>query len=104
MKVTFTATADILEATRPARKPGAVIVGFALETGEAERKGRDKLERKHLDMIVVNDALEPGAGFEVDTNRVVILEREGGRHEVPLADKRLVAALILDRVEARLGR
>jgi phosphopantothenoylcysteine decarboxylase/phosphopantothenate--cysteine ligase len=55
-------------------------------------------------MIVVNDALEPGAGFEVDTNRVVILEREGDRHEVPLADKRLVAARILDRVEARLGR
>jgi len=104
MRVTLSATTDILEATRPGRKPGAVIVGFALETGEAERKGREKLERKNLDMIVVNDALEPGAGFEVDTNRVVILERDGGRHEVPLADKRLVAGAILDRVEARLGR
>jgi len=103
LTVTLTATTDILDATRSARTAGAVIVGFALETGDAERKGREKLERKKLDMIVVNDALEPGSGFEIDTNRVIILERDGGRHEVPLADKRQVAAAILDRVEARLG-
>ncbi|HET7426790.1 MAG TPA: bifunctional phosphopantothenoylcysteine decarboxylase/phosphopantothenate--cysteine ligase CoaBC, partial [Gemmatimonadales bacterium] len=56
-------TTDILSATRSARRAGSVIVGFALETGDALAKGRAKLERKDLDLIVVNDALEPGAGF-----------------------------------------
>ncbi|HLS47080.1 MAG TPA: bifunctional phosphopantothenoylcysteine decarboxylase/phosphopantothenate--cysteine ligase CoaBC [Gemmatimonadales bacterium] len=97
-------TADILAATRDARKPGSVIVGFALETGDAVAKGAAKLERKALDLIVVNDALEPGAGFEVSTNRVTILGDGGDRVEVPLQAKRGVADTILDAVEGRLGR
>jgi phosphopantothenoylcysteine decarboxylase/phosphopantothenate--cysteine ligase len=100
----MTPTTDILEATAKVRKPGSVIVGFALETGDAVAKARAKLERKSLDLIVVNDALEEGAGFEVDTNRVVILDRRGGAQEVPLAPKREVAERILDAVEASLGR
>lgn len=97
-------TTDILAATEGVRRKASVIVGFALETGEAIAKGRAKLTRKKLDLIVVNDALEPGAGVEVDTNRVVILDREGGAQQVPLASKRVVAEAILDAVEARLGR
>lgn len=97
-------TDDILQATRGARKRGSVVVGFALETGDAVAKGKAKLERKHLDFIVVNDALEAGAAFEVETNRVVILDRAGGALEVPLASKRVVADAILDRVEPALGR
>ena len=96
-------TDDILLGTRSRRREGAIIVGFALETGDAERKGAEKLARKALDLIVVNDALEPGAGFEVDTNRVTILDASGGRTEVPLSSKREVAEAILDAVEARLG-
>jgi phosphopantothenoylcysteine decarboxylase / phosphopantothenate---cysteine ligase len=96
-------TTDILAGTVGLRKPGSVIVGFALETGDAVGKGRAKLARKQLDLIVVNDALEPGAGFEVETNRVVLLDREGGSREVPLASKRVVADAILDAVEARLA-
>ena len=96
-------TVDILGTTKALRKAGSVIVGFALETGDAVSKGKAKLERKDLDLIVVNDALEPGAGFEVDTNRVAILDREGGAQMVPLASKREVADKILDAVEARLG-
>lgn len=96
-------TPDILEGTQSARKRGSVIVGFALETGDAVAKGRAKLARKKLDLIVVNDALEPGAGFEVETNRVVILDKDGGEHVVPLAHKRAVAEAILDAIEARLG-
>ena len=96
-------TPDILDATRHLRKPGGLMVGFALETGDAERKGREKLTRKALDLIVVNDALEPGAGFEVNTNRVTILSSDGGRQEIPLADKAVIAHAILDAVEARLG-
>jgi len=96
-------TDDILSSTEERRKPGSVIVGFALETGDAVDKARAKLERKHLDLIVVNDALEPGAGFEHDTNRVALLDREGGVQILPLKSKRDVAEAILDAVEVRLG-
>ncbi len=97
-------TDDILGATEERRKPGSMVVGFALETGDAVVKGRAKLERKHLDLIVVNDALEPGAGFEHDTNRVALLDREGGMQILPLQSKEQVAEAILDAVEARLER
>jgi phosphopantothenoylcysteine decarboxylase / phosphopantothenate---cysteine ligase len=97
-------TSDVLDATRGVRKAGSMIVGFALETGDALAKGLAKLERKGLDLIVVNDALEPGAGFEKDTNRVALLGRDGTRQILPLQSKREVAEAILDRVEQSLGR
>jgi phosphopantothenoylcysteine decarboxylase/phosphopantothenate--cysteine ligase len=80
-----------------------MIVGFALETGDALAKGLAKLERKGLDLIVVNDALEPGAGFEKETNRVAMLGRDGSRRILPLQSKREVADAILDVVEQTLG-
>ena len=97
-------TQDILAGTVDLRRKGAVIVGFALETGDPIEKGRAKLERKALDLIVVNDALEPGAGFEIETNRVTILGRDGTRVDVPLMQKRDVAEALLDEVEKRIGR
>jgi phosphopantothenoylcysteine decarboxylase/phosphopantothenate--cysteine ligase len=96
-------TEDILTGTRGLRKAGSVIVGFALETGDAVAKGMAKLERKDLDFIVVNDALEPGAGFEHDTNRVAIVGRDGTPQILPLQSKRDVADAILDAVERSLG-
>jgi phosphopantothenoylcysteine decarboxylase/phosphopantothenate--cysteine ligase len=96
-------TDDILGATRKRRKRGSLIVGFALETGDAIAQARTKLERKDLDLIVVNDALEPGAGFEHDTNRVTLLDRKGEVRILPLQSKRDVAEAVLDAVEARLG-
>ncbi len=96
-------TDDILSATRDQRKPGSVTVGFALETGDALAKGRAKLERKDLDLIVVNDALEPGAGFEHETNRVAVIGRDGTPRIFPLQSKREVAEAILDAVEQALG-
>lgn len=92
-------TPDILQATRAARRPGAVIVGFALETEHAVESGRDKLAAKALDLIVVNDATESGAGFGVDTNRVTLLARDGSQECLPLMSKDEVADAILDRVE-----
>jgi phosphopantothenoylcysteine decarboxylase/phosphopantothenate--cysteine ligase len=96
-------TEDILGATKGQRKKGSVIVGFALETGDALAKGLAKLERKDLDLIVVNDALEPGAGFEKETNRVALLGRDGSRRILPLQSKREVAEAILDVTEQILG-
>jgi phosphopantothenoylcysteine decarboxylase/phosphopantothenate--cysteine ligase len=93
-------TSDILQSTRDRRKPNAVIVGFALETNDVLNGGREKLAAKGLDLIVVNDATEAGAGFGVDTNRVTLISRTGDEEVLPLMDKRDVAEAILDRVEA----
>jgi phosphopantothenoylcysteine decarboxylase/phosphopantothenate--cysteine ligase len=98
--LTLSPTPDILLATKSARRQGAVIVGFALETDDAVASGRRKLESKDLDMIVVNDATEEGAGFSVDTNRVTLLVRDGDDERLPLMPKSQVADAILDRVEA----
>jgi phosphopantothenoylcysteine decarboxylase / phosphopantothenate---cysteine ligase len=95
-------TADVLRSTRPARRAGMVAVGFALETEAAVENGRRKLLDKDLDLLVVNDAREPGAGFEVETNRVTILSRDGEDEEVPLMSKAAVADRILERVAALL--
>lgn len=94
-------TPDVLASTTGHRPPGCVVVGFALETTDALAHARGKLERKDLDLIVLNQAGEPGAGFEVDTNRVTILDRSGAAEELPLLSKRQVAELLLDRVEHR---
>ncbi len=96
-------TADILKTTRNNRRDGAVIVGFALETDDPLTGGRTKLEGKDLDMIVVNDATEEGAGFGVDTNRVTLLLRDGAEERLPLMPKPEVADAILDRVETLIG-
>ncbi len=93
-------TDDILLTTRDQRPPGVIVVGFALETEAALVGGREKRAQKGLDVVVVNDATEPGAGFGVDTNRVSLLVR--GREEpdvLPLLSKAEVADAILDRVE-----
>jgi phosphopantothenoylcysteine decarboxylase/phosphopantothenate--cysteine ligase len=100
--IALTPTPDILLATQSRRRAECVVVGFALETGNALSEGRRKLVAKGLDFIVVNDATEPGAGFAVDTNRVTLLG-PGDREEVlPLQSKRDVADVILDRVEGIL--
>jgi phosphopantothenoylcysteine decarboxylase / phosphopantothenate---cysteine ligase len=97
-------TPDILVSTRQARRKGAVVVGFALETDDLLANARRKLDGKGLDMVVLNAANEPGAGFAVDTNRVTIVTRAAADPEqLPLLDKRDVADAILDRVEVLLN-
>jgi phosphopantothenoylcysteine decarboxylase/phosphopantothenate--cysteine ligase len=97
-------TPDILASTIRARSDKLVTVGFALETNSAIDNGRGKLSAKQLDLIVVNDATEPGAGFAVDTNRVTFIDREGRTDAQPLLAKGEVADLILDRVEQLMAR
>lgn len=95
-------TTDILLSTRRDRRPGSIVVGFALETNDAVEAGRGKLAAKGLDLIVVNDATEPGAGFAVETNRVTLLSADGSEEALPLLQKSEVADAILDRVEGLL--
>jgi phosphopantothenoylcysteine decarboxylase/phosphopantothenate--cysteine ligase len=95
--VTLEPTPDILASLK--RPAGCLVVGFALETGDGLARAQTKLKDKRLDYVVLNDALEPGAGFEVTTNRVTLLSRAGARTELPLLEKRDVAQRILDVVE-----
>ena len=100
LTVELEATPDILGAL-PRRK-GMLIVGFALETGNGLANARAKMQNKALDYVILNDATEPGAGFEVTTNRVTILGRNGTQVDLPVLPKRDVAERILDVVEEAL--
>ena len=100
LTVELEATPDILGSLK--RRKGMVVVGFALETGNGLANARSKLQNKALDFVILNDATEPGAGFEVTTNRVTILGRNGTQVDLPLLPKRDVAERILDVVEEAL--
>jgi phosphopantothenoylcysteine decarboxylase/phosphopantothenate--cysteine ligase len=96
-------TTDILGTTVGRRKKGSVVVGFALETGDAVAKARAKLKAKRLDLVIANDATEPGAGPEVPTNRVTVVSA-GGTDPLPLMTKEEAAEAILDRVAVLLSQ
>jgi phosphopantothenoylcysteine decarboxylase/phosphopantothenate--cysteine ligase len=98
--VVLVPTDDVLETTRGLRKAGAVVVGFAYETDDGLARARAKRERKGLDLVVLNMA-EPGAGAEVDTNRVTLVSARG-ETAGPLESKHAAAARILDAVEGLL--
>ncbi|HWC74731.1 MAG TPA: bifunctional phosphopantothenoylcysteine decarboxylase/phosphopantothenate--cysteine ligase CoaBC [Gemmatimonadales bacterium] len=100
LTIELEATPDILGSLE--RRKGMVVVGFALETGNGLANARTKMQNKALDFVILNDATEPGAGFEVTTNRVTILGPGGKQVDLPLLPKRDVAERILDVVEEAL--
>ena len=87
------------------RRTGAspVLIGFAAESGDPAKRGREKLLRKNVDMIVANDVTRSDAGFDVDTNMVTLVTAAGDE-VVPLAPKSHIAGVILDRAETMLER
>jgi len=97
-------TADILAAVaaRPAPERPRVVVGFAAETEDLLANAEDKLHAKRLDLIVANDVSATDSGFEVDTNRVVLLTPDGGKEALPLMSKFEVAEHIMNRVAGLL--
>ena len=90
-------TPDIL-ATLGAARRDQVLVGFAAETDRLHEHAAAKLTAKHLDLVVANDVSAPDAGFEVDTNRAILLDSSGSTEELPLLPKTVLAATVLDRV------
>jgi phosphopantothenoylcysteine decarboxylase / phosphopantothenate---cysteine ligase len=91
-------TDDVLAALAARRRPGQVLVGFAAETGpDALAHAREKLSRKGLDAVVLNDITTPGIGFEASDNEVTVITADGER-SVPRAEKHAVARAILDTV------
>lgn len=93
---------DIAAALGRQKRAGQLLVGFALETQDEEANARDKLMRKNLDLIVLNSLREAGAGFEVDTNKIIIIDRENQARHFDLKTKTDVAEDILDAIAERL--
>lgn len=89
---------DILKELGQKKQPGQVLVGFAAETRNLIQYAKSKLEKKNLDMIVANDVSKPQAGFNVDTNLIKLLQRDGSIEELPLMSKKKLAYIILSRV------
>lgn len=108
-EVVLEPTPDILAALGRDRRPGRIVVGFAAETVTGEGRtlrdlARAKLESKQADLIVANDVAAPGVGFAHDTNAVLIVGRDGYETEVPLSDKNVVAAAVVDAVATLITR
>jgi phosphopantothenoylcysteine decarboxylase / phosphopantothenate---cysteine ligase len=96
-------TPDILAELGRRRRAGQVLVGFAAETHDIEERAAAKLRSKNLDIVVANDVSAARVGFDHDTNAVTILDRDGGRRQVPLSSKLEVANAVLDSVVDRLA-
>lgn len=99
MTFTLVENPDVAATLGKAKRSGQVFVGFAAETNDVLAHARDKLARKNLDMIVANDVTRPGAGFDVDTNIVTLITKDG-QEALPMMSKAEVAQQILDRALA----
>ena len=96
LEVELRPTEDILGEV--GRKKGKkLLVGFAVETQDEVRRATEKLRKKNLDLIVVNNPLVPGAGFDVETNVVTMIDRAGKVERLPLMSKRDVADRVLKK-------
>jgi len=102
MTLNLVKTQDILSEILE-KKGKQFIVGFAAETEDMVANAKKKLDSKQLDMIVANDVCREGAGFEVDTNIVTVIDRWGETVEYPVMTKAVVADKILDHVVHRLS-
>jgi phosphopantothenoylcysteine decarboxylase/phosphopantothenate--cysteine ligase len=100
LALTLMRTPDILAELgrnrRGASRP--LLIGFAAQSGDPVERGREKLRRKNVDMIVANDISRPDAGFDVETNAATLITA-GGDEVFPLGTKAALAATILDRAE-----
>ncbi len=97
LTITLKKTPDILK--KIGRKKGnRIVIGFAAETGRDIKKAKDKLKNKNLDLIVLNDITQKGAGFDVDTNIVTMIDRKGEITDYPLMKKEEIADIILNKM------
>lgn len=91
-------TIDIAATLGREKRPGQILVGFALETNDEVQHAREKLQKKNLDFIVLNSLRDPGAGIGFDTNKISILRRDGSQTDFDLKDKTAVAADIVEEI------
>lgn len=91
-------TKDIAKTLGEAKRENQLLVGFALETTNEVNNARLKLKRKNLDFIVLNSLNEVGAGFQVDTNKITIIDRNNNQQFFELKSKKEVAIDIVDKI------
>jgi phosphopantothenoylcysteine decarboxylase / phosphopantothenate---cysteine ligase len=103
-EVRLEANPDIAAEVGGRKAAGQVLVGFAAETEDLEQNARRKLEEKSLDLIVANLVGVSDSGFEADTNRALLIDREGRVDPLDIVTKRKLARLILDAVVDRFLR
>lgn len=89
---------DIAASLGGIKKSGQLLVGFALETNNEVQHAQEKLKRKNLDFIVLNSMRDTGAGFRCDTNKITIIDAEGGKEDFPLKSKQQVADDIIRKL------
>ncbi len=93
-------TKDILSELGQNKKKNQVLVGFALETDNEHEYAQSKLQKKNLDMVVMNSLNETGAGFRLDTNRVHIFRKNGKVFDSGVQSKKEIASIIVDQITA----
>lgn len=96
LEITLVKNPDILLWAGGEKKENQLLVGFALETNDLLENGRKKLEKKNLNLIVLNTLQDKGAGFSVDTNKISILDNHNNLHDFELKTKTEVAKDIAD--------
>lgn len=92
-------TKDILKTLGEQKRPGQIVVGFALETNNEIENALNKLKSKNADLIVLNSLKDPEAGFGKDTNKITLLDKTGSLTEFPAKSKKEVAIDIIDRIK-----
>ena len=101
LNLPLTRTADILMAVKAQRAQTGypmIVVGFAAESENLVENASDKLQSKGLDLLVANDITAADAGFAVDTNRVVVLDMDGGLHHIDRTSKAGIGAYLIERI------
>jgi phosphopantothenoylcysteine decarboxylase/phosphopantothenate--cysteine ligase len=101
-ELTLTPTLDILSALSHRKRAGQLVVGFAAETENLFQNAREKLEHKHLDLIIANDISRPDIGFDSQDNEVTLLFRNKERVSLARASKALIARQIYSHLHQRL--
>ena len=94
-------TVDILMSVKQRRAETGypmIVVGFAAESQNLVENASDKLQRKGLDLLIANDITAKDAGFQVDTNRVLVLDMDGGLHKIDRRSKADIGAYIIERI------
>ena len=104
LTLTLETTEDIAKALGARKSAHQTLVGFALETNNEAANAQSKLERKHLDLIVLNSLRDDGAGFGYDTNKVTIFDARGNVTPYPLQSKAAVALAIVAHIAQEAAR
>jgi phosphopantothenoylcysteine decarboxylase / phosphopantothenate---cysteine ligase len=96
-------TKDIAQTLGELKTTKQILVGFALETNDENNNAREKLAKKNLDFIVLNSLNDGGAGFQVDTNKITIIDKDNNQQFFELKSKKEVAIDIVDKIKSIVG-